>query len=391
MAIPSIAFIPSGFKASKAYSVLPTNGNADLDVVRNSTATRINEGGLIEIMGLNVPRLDYINGTCPSLLLEPQSTNLTLQSSLGVYDSGPTSVNLTTSPDGTNNGQIPVPSSTSNRFAGPISAGTYATDSKVVYSWYRKRITTPVVTVYVGDLNFNVLVNCTQVGSTTQIETDINGYDRFQGVFNITDGSLYALIRGYFGQVVGVGNSSVAYWGHQLESGTFATSLIYTTGTPVTRLKDEVSKSGLSSEINSEEGVLFVEMAALADSSGFRQIALSDGTLSNVVHIYYTNTSNSLVFYLAVGGSIQVSSTVTISDETKNNKIAAKWKANDFSLWVNGSEVVTDTSGISFAANVISKLSFDNGEGTNPFYGKVKQLQVFKTALDDATLAALTS
>jgi len=76
MAEPSIAMIPSGYKAEKIYSVLPTDGNADLDFARNSKATRINEQGLIEEMAVNVPILDYSDGTCPSLKLQPQSTNL---------------------------------------------------------------------------------------------------------------------------------------------------------------------------------------------------------------------------------------------------------------------------------------------------------------------------
>ena len=83
--IPSIAVIPSGYKASKLYSVLPTDGSGDLDVVRagatpNFNATRVNSEGLIENVLSNVPRLDYSDGGCPNLLVEPQRTNLLLRS-----------------------------------------------------------------------------------------------------------------------------------------------------------------------------------------------------------------------------------------------------------------------------------------------------------------------
>ena len=79
---PSIAVIPSGYKGGvegvdgKVYSVLPTNGDADLEFTRNCVATRINQNGLIEEVLYNVPRLDYSDGGCPSLLLEPQRTNV---------------------------------------------------------------------------------------------------------------------------------------------------------------------------------------------------------------------------------------------------------------------------------------------------------------------------
>ena len=36
--IPTIAMIPSGYKANKLYSVLPTNGDGDLTTSRASTA-----------------------------------------------------------------------------------------------------------------------------------------------------------------------------------------------------------------------------------------------------------------------------------------------------------------------------------------------------------------
>ena len=46
--IPSLALIPSGYKASKVYSVLPTDGVGDFDFTRSGNATRVNSDGLIE-------------------------------------------------------------------------------------------------------------------------------------------------------------------------------------------------------------------------------------------------------------------------------------------------------------------------------------------------------
>ena len=76
MAIPTIAMIPSSFKAGKLGSVLPLNGDGDFTFTRASSATRVNQSGLIEEVAANVPRLDYTGGGCPSLLLEPQQTQL---------------------------------------------------------------------------------------------------------------------------------------------------------------------------------------------------------------------------------------------------------------------------------------------------------------------------
>ena len=71
--------------------------------------------------------------------------------------------------------------------------------------------------------------------------------------------------------------------------------------------------------------------------------------------------------------------------------MALKYKANDFAFWVNGVEVKATTSGITYTANTLNSLRFDRGDGVDIFFGKVKQLQVYKTALTDAQLTSLTS
>ena len=51
----------------------------------------------------------------------------------------------------------------------------------------------------------------------------------------------------------------------------------------------------------------------------------------------------------------------------------------------------TDSSGTTFAADLLNELAFDNGGGGNLFLGKIKQLIVFNEALSDSELATLTS
>lgn len=113
MATPSLAMIPSGYKASKVYSVLPESGVGDFDFTRATTATRVNSSGLIETVATNVPRLEYplidgvVNG-CPSLILEPQGTNLETKSNgfstWGTVSNTTRTADYIISPDGTLNG-----------------------------------------------------------------------------------------------------------------------------------------------------------------------------------------------------------------------------------------------------------------------------------------------
>ncbi len=71
----SYIITPNGYKTSKIYALKPENGNGDLDMFRNTTATRINEYGVREVVPANRVRIDYSNGK-PCFLIEPQRTNL---------------------------------------------------------------------------------------------------------------------------------------------------------------------------------------------------------------------------------------------------------------------------------------------------------------------------
>jgi len=386
----SLVVTPNGYKAGTLYSVIPNTTLGDMTVVRATTATRVNSAGLIESVAINVPRLDYTDSTCPSLLVEPQRTNFVVTSASGTYGSSPASEILAIAPDGENTAIRPVPNTSSNRYQQTIAGGTYSSGDEVTYSWYRKRFSTPVVDSYVGDLQVNVLVNCTQVGVTTEIASSINGYDRFSATLSITDGALSSILRFYFGGVIGTGNSSVAYWGHQLEAGSYPTSYIPTSGSTVTRTADAISKTGISSLINSTEGVLYAEINALkypVDVNNW--LTITDGTNANSVGIQF-ETNGKATGRIEVGGVGQASITTSV-DYSNFIKVAFKYKENDFAWWVNGVEVGTDLSGITFPSNTLNSLQFAYGSGSNKWVGNVKLLAVFNEALSDSELETLTT
>ena len=137
--------------------------------------------------------------------------------------------------------------------------------------------------------------------------------------------------------------------------------------------------------------MLFIEMAALSNSGNYRIITLSDGTTSNRVLIGFRLDTGYIYYFVIVGGST-VAYHITSTTSLDFSKVAVKWKTNDFALWINGSEISTDTSGSSFSANTLNTLQNNEGNGSGfEFFGKVKQLQVFETALTDTELATLTT
>ena len=367
------------------------NGNfkpLPFDFTRASSATVVNKAGLIETVGSGEPRIDFSNDAKGALLLEATRSNLVLTSASGTYGNPPASETNTISPDGTNNAVIPIPDAVANRYQYSVSSGAYATNTKLAYSWYRKRISTPIDESYIGDLRATG-INLTHVGDTEQIESNINGYDRFVSIINITDGCATTTIRFYFGNSIGVGNSSVAYFGHQLEQGSYATSYIPTQGSAVTRVADNCNNGGNEQVINSTQGVLYAQISALSDSGDtYRLIGLNNGSGTNTNRIFIGYTNNNSI-YAAINDTT-IAFTVSSFDVKNFNKVAVVYNGSIAKLFINGSEV---GSGITNAPTLsgLSRVDFSGSStGANEFKGNTKDVRVYNTALTDAELIALT-
>ena len=136
---------------------------------------------------------------------------------------------------------------------------------------------------------------------------------------------------------------------------------------------------------------MYAEIATLANDGTFRSVSLSDGTALNYVSLSYFNTTNSFKGVLILNNITQVAISFTLSDATDFNKIAIKYKQNNFSLFVNGTKVGVDVSGNTFPINTLNKLSFSRGDGAVKFFGNTKGLKVYPKALADVQLQDLTT
>jgi hypothetical protein len=389
----SVALIPSAYGTSKVYSVIPSNGNGDFTFSRSGNATRVNKGGFIETMGTNVPRLDYplIDGVvqdCPALLLEPSRTNRLPYSNdftnavwgkvSGGTGTAPTvTANFAISPDGSQNAsrlQINKGSGTTSSDYSAIEDNLgFFSSSGSLSIWIKSNDTN---TYKIALRNYNDIAVC---NVTTQ-------WQRFD-FENATNPTMFQLIlRGTYGTS---DSADLLIYGAQLEEGSYKTSYIPTSGSTATRSADACYGSGTSADINSVEGVFFVEIAALANDQSSRRITIAQGT-SNLIRVGYDSVSNRIVavVYDGANQAVLLTTSYTITDF---HKIGLLYKENDFALWINGTEVATDLSGSTFATGTLNELAFDDGGGGNLFYGKVKQAMTFKTALNDSELETLTS
>ena len=414
MAIPKLALIPAA-QGTKLYSVLPANGVGDFAFTRGSSATRINSQGLIETVASGVSRLNYplidgvVNG-CPSHLLEPSKQN-TLSYSQDFFDSywtksgSSVNSNQETSPDGTLNADKLIENiDTVEHFlirsiAIPIGNYTWSIFAKSAERKYIVLRTNADGGAYKNacfDVELGVVVYDGLQNSEAKIEPFPNGWFRISGLSKESSGttrnyqihvSNSAITDNGAISYTGDGTSGLYLYGAQLELG-YKTSYIPTTTSAVTRSAETANGSGDASTFNDSEGVLMFEGSALANDGTNRRISISNGTTSNRLLLSYNSTSNEIQSFLA-NPTVQFNFYHTLSNSIEFNKIAVKYKQNDFALWVNGVKVATDTNGT--IANGLNTLNFDEGSGASDFYGNTKQIQYFDSALTDSELEILTS
>jgi hypothetical protein len=400
---PSLQMLPISGQAGKLRSIGSNRVN-DFTVARNSTATYIDEDGLIKTALANVPRFDYYDSLDPSLLLEPQSTNLFTYSE-DFTDAYWNKTNIIVvendiiAPDGNLITDKITPTNTTSvhsikRTLGTLT-GTYTQSIFAKKGEYKNLLLwDDGLSTGIG-VNLDDLSIFRNVGGLNYKIESVNSFYKISVTRTYSSQSpnlaFYIYDNSNTPQIsfAGNGTDGLYLWGAQAEQSSFTTSYIPTSGSTVTRLADVVDGAGDVNTFNSEEGVLYAEIAALANNGTFRQISINNATNSNMIQIDYTTTNNQIRGIVVSGGVYVAILTFILSDITINSKVALKFSENDFSLWFNGVKVATDSSGVT--PTNLSALFLSNGGGTNNFFGKCKDLRVYKTALTDAQLTELTT
>ena len=345
---------------------------------RASSATVVNKDGLIETVGSGEPRIDFSNDAKGALLLEPSRTNYVLYSETeGIIRgsngwSGDSDSTITQ-----NYGTTPFTGSElkSTRIQFTSSSKEFRNNTSSV-------TITPTASIWIKG----------SVGKTIKFGSNSNeGLFTLNGEWQkfVQTGSSSSTNRLTINTYSSTTARDIEIFAPQLEQGSYATSYIPTQGSVVTRNQDVCNNGANEQVINSTEGVLYAEISALADDNTSKRISVSDSTANNHISIdvsEYTDTiigrvrsSNIEYAFMVVGGI----------NQKNTNKIALKYKSNDCSLFINGSKLATDTS-VTMPIG-LSELSIDKGQNSNPFYGNIKEIKLYNTALTDSELAALTT
>jgi hypothetical protein len=383
----SLVITPNGYKEGILYSVIPNTTLGDMDVIRATTATRVNELGFIEEVGINVPRIDYTNGSCPSILVEPQRTNLLTYSndfanSVYYLQDSTITTNFAISPDGTQN-------------ANKITVT--ATDPVILQNVYSGLGTTYTMSIYAKGVGSTIGKTCTFFiirDAFLEIQTFdfqlTSEWKRFTATFTLTAVPLtnvsYRVDLPNSSVVVG---DQVLIYGAQLEQGSYATSYIPTTSASVTRNADVISKTGISSLIGQTEGTIFSNFYYSGNALGSLQIYplyIGQGTFTDSVTIgLFENALLCRVFTDGVAQNYFTSSPLSIG----NHKVAFVYANNNLKLFLNGVLIATDASAT--IPNCSQVYIGSSGTTTMPEKININNNLIFKTVLTDQECINLTT
>jgi hypothetical protein len=361
--------------------------------------------------GLFPPRFDYNPVTLAprGLLIEEQRTNLVLRSeefdnASWVKSSSTVTANATTSPDGTVDAEKLIPSAASidgrvvQTFTG--SAGTTYT-----LSIYAKQGEFTNCRVYADDnatntvsVSYNLATGAVSTavavagGNWTSASSTItaagNGWWRITLTWTAT--AVAPARAAFWCRDTGDGTSGIFVYGAQLEAGAFATSYIPTVASQVTRTADvaSINAPNFASWYNQTEGTFVVE----ADSGGnvsaapiYRVLSAGSGNDRNTLFMYNGKWGGSVAVGGVVQADLQVTGTYTANVPAKT---AFAFKANDFAASVNGSAVLTDTSG---TVPTVAALNLGSEGGAGCINGHIRSIRYYPTRLTNAQLQALTA
>jgi len=358
------------------------------------TTTAPVAGGILEDM----PRLDYSNGSCPSLLLEPSRTNLIRYSEY--FNTSPwinrdvtTIENATTSPEGVQN-------ATRINFSGTdlkrIEQNTPNDATSCTASIYMKYIDHPYVMARLDSTSgakytmYNIQTG--SIESNTMDDAKIipvgDGWYRLIATQDIQAAQeifWYFTETSSISQSAWTGSGSLYAYGAQFEQG-YPTSYIPTYGVSQTRLADNYTGAALSLDgvLGNTQGTIFYEFSNSLATSG------------DVFVNYFSSPNGGFArfrnYFQTSGLTGVTSSNPFMGNIRGKTKIAVSYGGGDMKMFTDGVENDSSTYTGDISLNSLyNPILNQTNESLASNNSGIKKILFFPTALSDEECIALTS
>jgi len=377
------------------------------DFSRASTATVVNKSGLIEEVGQDEGRIDFLNNTDGHLLLEPSRTNEVNygdQIVSGGTGSGNNAdlISQTNITNPTGVSQVTLlreDTSSSTHYKQVLGSAVFSAEA--IFSVFAKKGTRSKIHIgsssslnkrmFVDLENGNILYPPSDSAVDVYgVEDYGNGWYRCYvkielgenaAIFIGGDDSAKSAINNY----QGLGTDYYIYlYGAMGEEGDYLTSYIPTNGSSVTRVAETCSGAGNDQVFSNTEGVLYAEIASLSLEDNSERIINLSNNGNSYLRIQYGGTPNQIYCFVYING-VKVADIRKILDTTNFNKVALRYSSLGYTVYINGIFVETDSFSDNFTSYPLVDLSYST------FQGKTKDIKYYNTALTDAELIALTS
>ena len=401
---PYFALVPSGYKSSKIYSILPVDGSGDLTFARTSESTRVAENGLIQSTASGLPTMDWLNSDCPSFKMENLSTNYQFNSqdfraSNWVASNVDVTGNITADPKGIENADELIPNTTNTfHHIQDVTTG-FNQGALITYSLFVKKAGFSQVELLLAD-------GAAPFGTFGQVKFDLDtlqtfgttiGSFKYQDYGNgwyrlaITGNALSnngAIVRAAAFKLesqtfAGNGVDGLSIWGAQVEANPVASSYIYTTSGSVTRSTDVVSPKTLG--INKVKGTVFLDLKA--SDVGYQSfIKLIGGPYNRIDFVF--DSSKRLNISIGNGPAPPFYSYQYVHNQERF-RFAVRWNNGTYSVFINGVNVGNFTTSSVFTS--LNQLAFNQGSGLLNFVGDVYEVGIYTENLTDAEIIKLTT
>lgn len=411
--------------AAKTFAELVT-------FTRASTATYWDSAGVLQTAASGAARIDYDPATLAirGLLVEPQSTNLLLQSQ-DISAASYTRLNLVTTsytdvllaPDGTLTMDAMMESTTPTVYHGLHQTITKAA-SAITYAY----------SVFVRDKGRPLVMAIQNTAATSGVFARFNpatgavtstaaafgtGFTAGAMTAEALGGGLYrvtltatsdtattlkveiSLHNGTTNTYTGNGTSGVYLWGQQLEAGEYATSYIPTTTAQVTRLTDMPNVATISPWYNQTAGTFVVEALrtslpapqASSPSSYGKLVTMSDGTNNNAISFGTVAGQNNIYTAVTAAGAETMSYAALPMTAGVATKVALAITATSARLAVGGTlaGASDDTAVTMPAATLLTFGHRQDGSLNTAWNGWIRSVKYYPRRVTNAELVSLTT
>ena len=387
---------PNAYKTSKIYSIIPSDGSGDFTFTRASGATIINSTGQYEIVGTNMPRIDYdFSGGCPTILLEPQRTNLFRDSEPATTPTPGTGVVVTGVTFSANdwgiglNGKVTF---TGNTIQGQYyNSASITAANAVTLSFIAKKQGGGEVKFGSGTGN-DIFVSMQNTSSITASTTNLGNDLWFCSATRISNGASanYGPIKQTTNTSTPVEVSAIMLTTGPSSAATLTLrpeSYVKTTGSSVTKAVETMVDviSGFTG--GAAGGSWYLKLLnnttqhRVTNGSLYVGSASGSSTSGDVLRLINDGTNTRLKVAKIVNGSpttLHVTTADTIS-------IVFTWNGSTANIYSNGSKVITDTA---FTGTTTLNYLVANGTDVAKY---IKTMAIFPEPLTDAEAISLTN